>query len=387
MAEFKVEVHRLTIEEHPNADALELAVIGGYHSIVRKGDFKTGELAVYIPEQALVPEWLIKEMGLEGRLAGKAHNRVKAVKLRKHLSQGLVYAAREAGISNFVAAMGDDGVLHRHAVHEGQDVTELLGITKWEPKMPSAMNGKCWNAMGRTVHYDIENWKRYPTILEDREEVVFTEKIHGTWCCFGKSGDDYIVTSKGLSDRGLAFVLDEDNANNIYVRHFLEYGGKEILDMFMHITGHEDCYILGELFGPIQDLKYGLGNKPAFRIFDIYIGNTSGRGTRGNYYYSPTMMGVIVKDINILNAQRGIDVVAETVPELYRGPFSEAVMNEYTNGMETVSGNEEHIREGIVMNPVKERDSSEIGRVILKSVSEAYLLRKGKKGEEVTEFN
>ena len=66
MATFEAKVYKLKIEEHPNADALELAVVGDYRSIVRKGQFKTGDLGVYIPEAAVCPDWLIRELGLEG---------------------------------------------------------------------------------------------------------------------------------------------------------------------------------------------------------------------------------------------------------------------------------------------------------------------------------
>ena len=91
MAYFEVNVVKIDqIEDHPNADALELAVIGGYRAIVKLGDFKAGDLVVYIPEQSIVPQWLLERMGLEGRLAGKDKNRVKAIKLRGVLSQGLV---------------------------------------------------------------------------------------------------------------------------------------------------------------------------------------------------------------------------------------------------------------------------------------------------------
>jgi hypothetical protein len=47
-----------------------------------------------------------------------------------------------------------------------------------------------------------------------------------------------------------------------------------------------------------------------------------------------------------------------------------------------MSGKAVHVREGIVIRPVKERYEHDIGRVILKSVNEAYLLR----GGETTEF-
>jgi RNA ligase (TIGR02306 family) len=387
MAELKVEVHRLVIEEHTNADALELAVVGGYRAVVGKGDFKTGDLAVYIPEQSIVPDWLISELGLEGRLAGRAKNRVKAVKLRGELSQGIVCKleyVHEKGISNAIKVMGDDGEMHHHVLLEGQDVTDLLGIEKWEPTLPSSMNGKCWNAGGKTIHFDIENVKKYPTEFQNGEEVIFTEKLHGTWCCFGKNGDDYIVTSKGLSARGAALSIDEDNKSNIYVKYFLESGGKEIVDCLINIIGYANpVYVLGEIFGPVQDLKYGL-NKASFRVFDIYIGDPSARGTRFGYYMDyPRMLEIVERIDQSMKDYDWESNGVEAVPVLYRGPFSEDVMNEYTDGKETVSGKQEHMREGIVMHPVLERESNKIGRLILKSVSAAYLLRKG----EVTEYN
>lgn len=97
MAEFETKVYKLTIEEHPNADRLELARVGDYHSIVLKDQFKTGDLGVYIPTGAIVPEWLIKRLGLwddekeKGKLAGKDGNRVKEIRLRGQLSEGLIY--------------------------------------------------------------------------------------------------------------------------------------------------------------------------------------------------------------------------------------------------------------------------------------------------------
>ena len=82
MATFESRIHALRIEPHPNADRLELAAVGGFRCIVGKGSFADGDLAACIPEGAVCPDWLIAELGLEGRLAGKRQNRVKAVKLR-----------------------------------------------------------------------------------------------------------------------------------------------------------------------------------------------------------------------------------------------------------------------------------------------------------------
>ena len=65
MSTFSVDVVRIDeIQEHPNADVLEVAIIGGYRSIVRKGMFKAGEAVVYIPEASIVPQWLLLKMNL-----------------------------------------------------------------------------------------------------------------------------------------------------------------------------------------------------------------------------------------------------------------------------------------------------------------------------------
>jgi RNA ligase (TIGR02306 family) len=65
------------------------------------------------------------------------------------------------------------------------------------------------------------------------------------------------------------------------------------------------------------------------------------------------------------------------VPVLYRGPFSQPVVATLTDGAETLSGKALHLREGVVIRNQHERQDRRAGRVQLKSVSAAYLLRKG----------
>jgi len=377
MAKFEAKVYRLEIEEHPNADTIELVKVGDYRSIVRKGQFKTGDIGVYIPEAAIVPDWLIAELGLEGKLAGKDKNRVKAIKLRGCLSQGLIVPIIEE-----IDAYRLNNENTYMEIYIGEDVTEFLGIVKYEPPIPTSMSGEVFNAFGKTLHFDIENIKKYPRIFEDGEEVIFTEKLHGTWCCFGyhPESDIPIVTSKGLSEKGLAFKFNEVNEKrNLYVRMFNQLTDKDhvtILEEFIEASdyadwqGWIDCgnkpfYILGEIFGAgVQDLTYG--NLPTeFRVFDIYVGEP-GEGL----YLNPERVIDICRDMKLA-----------TVPVLYKGAFNKEVLTEFTNGTETVSGTNAHMREGIVVRPVTERRHDEIGRVILKSVSEKYLLRKGKATE------
>ena len=192
MSTFTVIVERVLIYCHPQADRLEIAQVGDYQSVVGKGTFQTNDLVAYIPEQALVPQNLLAEMGLEGRLAGKDKNRVKAVRLRGVVSQGLCYPAREEW-------------------QEGADVTEALGITKWEPPIPTHLAGEVFNAgQNRTLKYDIENYRRFPDVLQDGEPVVFTEKLHG---CLHENS---LVTMPDGNERTIAEVVADETIDSVW---------------------------------------------------------------------------------------------------------------------------------------------------------------------------
>lgn len=376
MSTFEVKVYRLEIEPHPNADAIELAKVGEFRSIVRKGQFKTGDLGVYIPEASIVPDWLIEKLGLTGKLAGSQKNRVKAIKLRGILSQGLVYPL-EPMKENYPLHLLEhlvDEHMTRTVVSEGQDVQKELGITKYEPPIPVHFAGQVGNAHGYTLNYDIENIKKYPDVIDYGTDILFvTEKLHGTWTCFGYHPEypEPIVTSKGLSARGVAFKLNEENEGNIYVQMYKKVGEKYLADLRAHIAPSLAVYLLGEIYGKgVQDLQYGT-TEPAFRAFDIYVKDPeSGRGR----YVSGVEFVELCRKANI-----------PTVPIVGIGPYTRQEIEEMTNGQTELDG--ANIREGVVIRLYGAsddlRNDQMIGRIILKSVSEAYLLRKG----EATEFN
>ena len=346
MATFESRVYALGIQPHPNADRLELAAIGGFRSVVGKGTYVDGDLAAYIPEGAVCPAWVIEELGLEGKLAGSKRNRVKAVKLRGVLSQGLVYPVR-------------DGRIRGQAVVEGDDVTALLELVKYEPPVPIAMQGEVVPASGATVHYDIENIKKYPHEFQDGEPVLITEKLHGSWCCLGWHPEHgAVVTSKGMSDKGLRLLINDANANNLYVRAWKTHQEAFEQAQARFAGAGQPIYVLGEVYGRgVQDLHYGEPN-PAFAVFDVYVG-APGEGR----YLGARELRDTLRDLFTF------------VPLLYEGPFSEAVLLEHTDGATALGG--KHVREGVVVRPVDERESVEFGRVILKNVSGDYLTRKG----------
>lgn len=373
MATFDVTVRLLDeVSPHPNAERLELARVGGFYTVVAKGQFQTGQQVAYIPEAAVLPEGLLQRMNLTGKLAGPEFNRVKAVKLRGMLSQGLVLETEP----------------HWQV---GQSVMAELGITKFDPGVPEGAEGERYALeQEEYVPFDIDNIKSHPHLIEEGESVVMTEKMHGVFMAVGATAavlpdndprphhkGRAFVSSKGvLSDRN-AFILDpapkedgEPVKPNLYVTAAFRHG---LLDKAIALADRfgENVFILGEVFGMgIQDLNYGIpAGERAFKAFAIAVRAPEDQPVIGGWNWLGD------KALDEALALVGL----ERAPVIYRGPFSQAALMEATNGREQVSGREVHLREGVVVVPTVERMSQELDtfRVALKSVSDAYLSRKG----------
>ena len=124
-------------------------------------------------------------------------------------------------------------------------------------------------------------------------------------------------------------------------------------------TGATEVTLFGEVLG-VQDLMYGF-NRGAlgFRAFDVRIDGA---------YVDVDHFITLMEEYSIAR-----------VPVLYEGPFDYAKIRELSEGQSTIA---DHIREGVVIKPIKERTDQTVGRVILKFVGAQYLTRKG----ETTEF-
>lgn len=359
MATFDVRVRRLDgVVPHPNADRLDLAVVGGYRCVVARNAFRAGDLIAYLPEASVLPAPLIDELGLTGKLAGPEHNRIHPVSLRGALSQGVVMAARPHWV-------------------ESQSVMEELGVTKFVPEIPAELLGAAYALEEHErLDFDIENIKAYPDLFQVGEPVVMTEKVHGVFMGVGglpvrlarpdhAFDDRAFVSSKGLLADRMAFRRDADNP---YLRATVAF---DLPLAAMALADEWDCpvLILGEVFGlGIQDLAYGQpAQAPQFRAFAIVRRPEDGQPE----YLSDDELEAALGRLGI-----------QRTPVLYRGPYSQEAVDLWTTGRETVSGRAVHLREGVVITPAVERTTPEIGRLALKSVSEAYLTRKG--GTEYT---
>lgn len=359
MSTFNVKVREIeSIEDHPNADKLEIAHMEGtsYQSCVGIGEFEEGDLVAYIPPDALVPEDIQEELGVKGYLAGPDHNRVKSIRLRGTLSQGLLYPARDEW-------------------EKGQDVQEELGIGEYEPPIPTTLNGQVYrHDRSCCMKYDIENYRHYPDAFNEDEEVAFTEKLHGTFAQHALVSDDlshdehgpFVVGSKGLLSDRKPFRPDaDDNENNLYLRCAGAYDIQSKLESARSDIEEDTIFVLGEIFGnSVQDLGYGRNPKRGdigYRVFDVYVG--------------PYMEGRFLghEELNRFCDEYGF----ERVPVLYEGPFDEETMWDYASGQETITGDGKHIREGIIVRPVEERWNHDLGRVQLKAKSPDYVTRDG----------
>jgi RNA ligase (TIGR02306 family) len=397
MSNFEVKVVKIdSVEKHPDADRLSIVKIGLYNCISAKLEdgsdrYKAGDLVVYIPEASLIPEWMLKKMGFwkaeenKGTLAGSHGNRVKAIKLRGIVSQGILYPMITVPkLPNFDSANINCMELQvgQLYVKEDEDVAKWLGITKYEPPVPTNMSGEVASKSEYAFNYDIENLQKYNKVFEDGDEVVVTSKRHGTFCALvyipGMNhpelfGGDFFASSKGLLKAGLFLKHNEANANNLYHKFLIGRNKRDdvpmsqLLKMISMDLGNQPIYMFGEIFGKgVQDLTYFL-DKPTLEVFDIFVGMPS----TGRFLDDTELENVL----SISNLAR--------VPVLYRGAFSLEKMSELRDGKDVMNGKQiDQIREGIVIRSAKERQNKWIGRVQLKYISPNYLLRKG----ETTEF-
>ncbi|KUN77182.1 RNA ligase (ATP) [Streptomyces griseoruber] len=353
MSTLRVTAEVLTVHEHPNADALELAQVGLYRAVVAKGAYRTGEAALYIPEQAVLPPALVEELGLTGRLAGSRSDRVKAVRLRGELSQGIVCRPSALAEVDLVRAAA-----------EGTDFAERLGIVKWVPPIPPTMNGDVEAAADLLPWVDIENIQRYPGIFEPGEPVVLTEKLHGSACLLTYvAGDERVyVSSKGFGAKSLALTEDP---RNLYWRAVRGHGVPEAAARIAERLGARRVGVFGEVFGAgVQDLTYGADGRRetlGYAVFDVSV-----------------EVGGVVRWLDTAEVTGLLEGELPLVPRLFEGPYDSGAVLGIATGRETVSGRGLHLREGVVIRPAVERYSAVTGgRAIAKAVSGAYLTRKG----------
>ena len=153
-----------------NAEAIEGATLEGstFEFVIKKGQFKKGDTVLYFPIDSLIPEWVLEKLGLVGRLSGKDKNRVKTVRLRGQISQGIVAEL------DLLEGMPN-------APLDKETITEFLGVEKYEPPAIPCQNANLIRLPIGLSAYDIEGADRYVEVAKILmpQPVEITEKIEG----------------------------------------------------------------------------------------------------------------------------------------------------------------------------------------------------------------
>jgi len=237
-----------------NADAIELAQIDGWQAVIKKGEYQVNDPVVYLEVDSWVPHELAPFLskGKEPReFNGVKGERLRTVKLRGALSQGLILPI------NVLVQDGVDG--SEYPFIEGSDVTELLGIQKWEAPIPTQLAGQIrGNFPSEIPKTDQERVQNINLEEYVDEYYEVTEKLHGSSCTF------YLDTegSFHVCSRNLDLKPDTNNA-------YWKAAYKFNVEQRMRDHSLFGYAIQGELCGTgINGNNYNLGLE--FFAFDVY---------------------------------------------------------------------------------------------------------------------
>ena len=338
-----------TAEPIPNADLIEKIRILGWWVVVKKGEFRPGDKVVYCEIDSLLPETAAFEFlrpncykpaqtDATGAVAMPAGFRIKTIKLRGQVSQGICFP-----LSVLPAGAPTD---------EDADVTDALGVRKWEPPQTVGMGGRVKGSFpGFLPKTDETRVQVLESVLERHRGLTFfvTEKLDGTsFTAFARAGE-FGVCSRNM-------LLDLTDEASILVRVAKQLGLEERLRALVATRGH-DVAVQGELIGPgVQQNKYALSEVTlrVFNVFDV---------TGYRFLDHADMLAAI--------AEMGL----EPVPQLSTVVLNHSV-DELVARSEGVSVlNAKAQREGIVLRPLNEVDDPYLGRLSFKAINPKFLLK------------
>jgi RNA ligase (TIGR02306 family) len=359
MSAHPVEISEIVdVQPHPNADRLELATVRGWQCVVQKGAFRPGDRCVYIPiDSVLDPLLEAKIFGADSKVKLSNH-RVKTIKLRGAISQGLVV---------------DLPSLELDGLRVGTDVAAQLGVSKYEPPEAPASMRTSTGATSRkqtNPHFrkytSLENAKNHPNVFEPGETVVVTEKIHGTNFRAG-----YVpFHADTLWKRFKSFVGLAPKWDFVYGSHNVQLQSKLLADT------HYDSNVYAEAVK-----KYRL--RDLLQPGEVVYGEVYGDGIQKGYTYGcgpgerklalfDTMVdGKYLDPLAFREWAQARDL--PVVPTLLKGPFDLAAVKALTAGASVLAPSQ-RVREGVVVKPLKDT-VTHIGRKVLKFISDEYLLR------------
>ena len=232
----------MNLQPIAQADAIEKATVLGWQLVVKKEEFKVGDLVVYCEIDSLMPDRtefeFLKPRGM----------RVRTIRLRGQISQGICFP---------LSILPTD-----FDMKEDADCTEALGIVKYEPPMPACLSGKAKGRFPSFIPKTDETRVQVLQKLLDKykdAECYITEKLDGSSATFFVKDGVF-----GVCSRNLELIEDTENSFWKVARQ---------LDIESKLQSMNGNYaIQGELIGEgIQNNKLKLKRQTVmfFNAFDI----------------------------------------------------------------------------------------------------------------------
>ena len=340
----------LAIEPIPNADAIELARINGWQCVVKKNEFQVGQLGVYLEIDAVPPDietfrflWAPRpKEGIETptEFERPRNYRVRTMRLRGALSQGLLLRLSEFALGS---------------VEEGQDVSEALGVEKYEPPVAPGWSHKNPQFLGRPFpawvpKTDEMRVQSVPQVLDELsgQPYVATLKYDGTSSTFTLDPEgEFLACTRN-------YAIPEDAGDPWLWRIVAKYNLREKLQSFPNLA------IQGEIVGPgVQKNRLGLKDLCLF-VFNVYDWRA---GKYLDFDESRQVLAAMdLAPVEVVEEGERFEHTLESLLELAEGKYP-GTKNE---------------REGIVIRPRREmRSQVLVGRLSFKAISNRFLLKEG----------
>jgi RNA ligase (TIGR02306 family) len=334
----------LSLNPIPDADAIEVAQVLGWKVVVKKSEFHVGELCVYCEIDSLLPECP------EFEFLRKDKFRIRTCKFRGQISQGICFPLDILPIElqwHINELDKSELILHENAISPvGLDVTEELGITKYEAPIPAELAGDAKGGFPSfMIITDEDRIQILPHIPIEYagQKFITTEKLDGS------SGSFYWKDGEfGVCGRNYEYYESLTNS-------FWKYARQNYLEEKLGEVG-KNLALQGEIIGEgIQKNRYKLKGQTIkfFRVFDI---------DKYEFLSYEEMVEIIVNQFKL-----------ETVPILdwnYVLPNSVDEILAYANGKSVLNPQTE--REGVVF--VKHELKNQ-GRLSFKAISNDFLIK------------
>jgi RNA ligase (TIGR02306 family) len=336
---FAVKITKINkIWKHQNADKLDLASVEGldYQFCVAKDSCKINDEVVYFPIDSLLPDNLAEHLNIKNLLT---KNRIKTIKLRGEISQGLTVPIEK--VKSFIKNW------------DPENLTELLGVEKYEPPEIPCHAGKLVPLPEGVSVYDIESAQNNPEIIKHLMDigVCITEKLEGTNFAISVDKDGILA----VCQRKYAIEPMKDKVHDFWKVVLVHNLEETIRKIQVNQFPGKRVTLRGELVGPtIQNNIYKLKDKEIY-FFDIMVDFR---------YLSPKEWYEIcnkycLKTVPILSNN-------STLREWLQG----LSVQDASNGKSVLCNKTK--REGIVIRPSMEQYCN-YGRMIIKQRSPEYL--------------